>query len=74
MPYSCVDYPGGPDNCWGSGVDTIKQWKQKGATADIYSFPGAGHVPWSDLKASPAANSMIGFLAEHLDLAHAQCP
>jgi dienelactone hydrolase len=74
VPYSCVDYPGGPDNCWGSGVDTVAQWKKKSAIADIYSFPGAGHVPWGDLAASPAADSMVGFLSQHLDLSSSQCP
>ena len=74
VPYSCVDFPGGPGSCWGSGVDTVAQWKKEGAVADIYSFPGKGHVPWSSLAASPAADSMVGFLAQHLDLAHAQCP
>ena len=40
----------------------------------LYSFAGAGHVPWGDLAAEPAAQALLGFLSEYLDLSHAQCP
>ena len=74
MPYECPPDPNGKADCWGSGVDTVLRMRRRGAVASLYSFPGAGHCPAADLSASPAADAMLGFLAEHLDLEHAECP
>lgn len=74
---STVPYgPCGDDDakCWGSGVDTVAALKAAGAPAALYSFPGAGHVPWGDLAKVDAASAFLGFLAINLDLGGAECP
>lgn len=60
--------------CWGSAVDTNREMRAAGAQAELYAFAGAGHVPWGDLRSENASSAMEGWLAEHLDLAHAECP
>ena len=55
-------------------VNTIATMQKAGRVASLYSFAGKGHVPWNDLRSPAAANTMISFLAEHLDLDHAECP
>ena len=74
VPYGPCAAASKPVNCWGSGVDSNRALKAKGATAYLYSFPGKGHVPWGSLAAEPAAGTMVAFLAEQLDLAHSECP
>ena len=55
-------------------VATIAAMRKAGREASLHSFAGKGHVPWGDLKSTTATSAMFGFLAEHLDLAHAECP
>jgi dienelactone hydrolase len=77
VPYDC---PAGVPSkktleCWGSGVDTVEVMNAKRpGVAHLYSFPGAGHCPHGDVEKGPAMDAMLGFLSEHLDLAHAECP
>ena len=74
VPYGPCSAAPKPENCWGSGVDTNKALLKAGVAAYLFSFPGKGHVPWGNLAAEPAAGMMVDFLAENLDLAHAECP
>ena len=55
-------------------MDTNRALVKAGVDAQLFSFPGKGHVPWGNLAAEPAAGAMGSFLAQHLDLAHAECP
>ena len=77
LPYYCPK--GWPSKqtleCWGSGVDTVEHMNtKKPGIAHLYSFSGAGHCPHGDVDKGPAMDTMLGFLSEHLDLAHAECP
>ena len=66
--------PSHSDKCWGSGVDTHQALVAAGVPAFLYSFPGEHHVPWGSLSAEPAAAAFVKFLAQYLDLGHAECP
>ena len=79
MPYDCdagctCEGRRGAPSCWGSAVATNRALRAAGAVAGLHAFAGAGHVPWSSLAAPPAAETMMGFYAEHLDLASVECP
>ena len=74
VPYYC---PTGKKalECWGSGVDTVEHMNgRKPGVASLFSIPGAGHCPHGDVERGPAAESMMGFLSERLDLKNAECP
>jgi acetyl esterase/lipase len=68
--HGCAD--GVVDYAW--GVDSINTIKRAGASADLFSFPGAGHVPFPVLEQPQAWQTLSAFFAEHLELAHVQCP
>lgn len=74
VPYGPCE--SGDPKCWGSGVDTVTAMRKNGDVADLYSIRGAGHVPFSSLFASPALDSMLGFLAQNLNLGNdgSECP
>lgn len=57
-----------------SAVLMIAAMQAEGASADLHTFVGAGHVPWGDLGADEGSASMLGFLALNLDLENAECP
>ena len=74
VPYFC---PTGKKalECWGSGVDTVEHMNgRKPGVASLFSIPGAGHCPHGDVERGLAADSMMGFLSERLDLENAECP
>eukprot|EP01051_Picozoa_sp_SAG22_P001186 SAG22_NODE_44_length_24912_cov_33.648894_17_plen_87_part_00 len=79
--YSCPKPSGGKKptkkqlECWGSGVGTVERMNaKKPGVAHLYSIPKAGHCPSADVKSGPAADALLGFISEHLDLATAECP
>ena len=73
-PY--LDFHGSCDTTikYNSSAAMISLMQSKGASADMYTFLRAGHVPWSDLATEHASASMLGFLAKYLDLKNAVCP
>lgn len=53
-------------------MEKHKAMDRRGMTNDLVKLPGAGHVPFQDLEAK--WTDVMGFLTQHMDLQHAQCP
>jgi len=53
---------------------TVDTMRSLGAPAELYSFEGAGHVPFDRLEEMAPWSTLSAFFASHLDLAHAECP
>jgi diketogulonate reductase-like aldo/keto reductase len=73
VPYDWANAEGS-NVTWGDAIDT-KIWLD-GNKAPNYlaSIPGAGHVPFQDLYASPYYETFFGFLREAMALDQVACP